>query len=142
MAYLDTRDLIEERENLKQQILDNWNEKFNQEVDTFEEIDFTEETLDNYEVESFQDYWDKEYTEINAINTLEDEVGSEWEYGVTLISEDDFEEYCENFIDDCGYISKDTPGLIRNNIDWSGIADDMKQYYTEVEFRGTIYLTN
>jgi len=79
----------------------------------------------------------KTLKEIEEINELENEINNgEWEFGTYLIDEDDFEEYCEEFCNDVGYISRDTPSLIANNIDWKGIADDMKQDYSEVEYRG------
>jgi len=134
---LDTRDLIEERNTLKQNILDSFLEEFphyEDMTDTFEDIRLEEE-----EIQSWKDEWLSELDEIEAINELENEVGDEWEYGVTLIEEDDFQEYCEDFVEDC-YGLKDVPQLIKNNIDWSGIADDMKQDYSEVEFRGSNYL--
>lgn len=135
---LDTRDLIEERNDLKQQILEDFLEVFPQYedmTDSFEDI-----RLDEEEIESWKDNWHTELEVIEAINSLEDEVGDEWEYGVTLIEECEFEEYCQEFVEDCGYISKDTPQLIKNNIDWSGITDDMKQDYTETTFKGEGYL--
>lgn len=58
-------------------------------------------------------------------------------YGPTLISEDYFPDYAEEFVTDCGYISDDMPEMIRNNIDWSGIAEDMKVDYTCVTFDGS-----
>ena len=39
MSYIDTRDLIEERDNLKEQILDDFNDRFNTELDDFDEIE-------------------------------------------------------------------------------------------------------
>ena len=38
------------------------------------------------------------------------------------------------------YIEKDTPQLIKNNIDYKGIAEDMKYDYTEVTYQGNSYL--
>jgi Antirestriction protein (ArdA) len=139
MSYLDTRDLETEREDLKQQVLESFLENFPQYEDmtyNFEDIRFEEE-----EIESWKEDWFTELEVIEAINDLEDEL-TEWRYGVTLIEEADFEDYCQEFVEDCGYISKDMPQLIKNNIDWSGIAEDMKQDYTEVEFRGETYLFN
>lgn len=136
MNILDTRDLIEERENHKQIILENWNEKFEDNpLDSYEDI--LQETEDS-NVAMFLEYWDDEISEINQVNTLEDEVGSEFEYGVTLIEEDDFEEYCEELLIDCGYISKDFPTWIE--IDWEATANNVRQDYSETEFRGTTYL--
>lgn len=140
MSYLDTRDLETERTELKEEILNDFLEVFphyEDMTDTFEDI-----RLDEEEIESWRDNWHTELEVIEAINELENSVGSMWEYGVTLIEEDDFEDYCQEFVEDCGYISKDTPQLIKNNIDWSGIADDMKQDYTEVDFREKAYLFN
>ena len=138
MNIIDTRTLIEERNELKQQILDSFLENFEhyaERTETFEDILFEEE-----EIESWKEIWEYELDIIAEINELEEEIGSEFEYGVTLIEEDDFEEYCEELCNEIGYISKDTPSLITNNIAWEGIADDMRQDYSEVEFKGITYL--
>lgn len=135
---MDTRDLIEERENLKEQILDSFFENFphyEEMTDSFYDIRFEEE-----EIESWKEDWEEELQQIEEINNLEKEIGDEFEDGVTLIEEYGFEEYCEEFCNHVGYISRDTPQLILNNIDWKGIADDMRQDYSETEFRGTNYL--
>jgi hypothetical protein len=55
-----------------------------------------------------------------------------------LIEEDDFDEYCKELLEDCGYISKDFPVWIE--IDWDATANNVRQDYQEVEFRGTNYL--
>lgn len=136
MSYLDTRDLIEERDTLKQNILDSFLEEFphyEDMTDTFEDIRFEEE-----ELESWKDLWHTELEVIEAINELENEVGDEWEYGVTLIEEDDFEDFIEQDLEDCGYISKDFPTWIE--IDWKATANNVKQDYSEVSFRGNNYL--
>ena len=138
MNTLDTRDLEIERTELKEEILNDFLEVFPQYediTDTFEDI-----RLDEEEIESWRDNWQTELEVIEDINELENSVGSEWSYGVTLIDEDDFEDYCEEELEQCGYFPKDFPQWIKNNIDWKGIAEDMKQDYSEVEFRGTTYL--
>ena len=135
--YLDTRDLETTREELKQQILDSFLETFPQYeemTESFEDIRFEEE-----EIESWKSDWEEELKQIEEIDTIENEC-SEFSFGETLIDEDDFEEYCQEFIEDCGYISKDMPMIISNNIDWAGIADDMKQDYSEIEYQGNTYL--
>lgn len=147
MSYIDTRDLETKREELKDSLLEDWNEKFeNNQVDEFCQIKFELldgddfENIDRETIQEFKDYWEDEYKEIEEIDEVEQAVGSEFSYGCTLIDEDDFEDYCEEFCLDVGYISKDIPHLIRNNIDFEGIADDMKQDYSEVEYQGTTYL--
>lgn len=57
-------------------------------------------------------------------------------YGPTLLSEDYFPEYVKEFVSDCGYIPAELPGFIANNIDWDGVAEDMKQDFTSVTFDG------
>lgn len=64
----------------------------------------------------------------------------EWEYGNTLIPEGDFQEYIEEMVIDCGDVPKDLPAYISNNIDWSGVADDLKCDYGECEYQGNTYL--
>ena len=135
--YLDTRDLETTREELKQQILDSFLETFPQ----YEEIteSFEDIRLEEEEIESWKSDWEDELKQIEEIDIIENEC-SEFSFGETLIDEDDFEEYCQEFIEDCGYISKDMPTIISNNIDWAGIADDMKQDYSEIEYQGNTYL--
>lgn len=135
---LDTRKLENERKELKQSILDSFLDTFphyEDMTDTFEDIRFEEE-----EIESWKKDWITELELVNDIDRLEKEIGSDWVYGITLIEEDDFEDYCEEFCNDVGYISRDTPSLIANNIDWKGIADDMKQDYSKVDYQGKTYL--
>jgi len=142
MNILDTRDLIEERTEIQDRILDDWNEKFEDaQLDDFSEIPTETEDSD---VAMFLEYWEDELKEIEEINDLEDDInsyaGDNFDDGVYLIDEDDFEEYCEDLVSDIGDLPKDLPSYISNNIDWSGVADDLRQDYSEVEFRGTTYL--
>lgn len=132
--YLDTRDLAETRDELKQQILDAFNDEFTTDYTDYSEIDF--ELIDDNG--DFKANWEDELKQIEEIDTIENEC-SEFSFGETLIDEDDFEEYCEDFVNDC-YGLRDIPQLIKNNIDWAGIADDMKQDYSEIEYQGNTYL--
>ena len=137
---LDTRDLLERREELKQQVLDSFLENFphyEEMTNDFEDILFEEE-----EIQSWKEYWLDEIEEITDIEKLEDEVndyaGDNFEDGVYLIVEDDFEDFVEQDLEDCGYIPKDFPTWIE--IDWGATAENVRQDYSEVEFRGTTYL--
>ena len=141
---IDTRDLIEKRDELKQSILDDFNDKFNTEFDDFDDVildrldseDF--EHIDKDAIEDLKIYWETEYKEIEEINQVEEEVGSEFSYGCTLIEEDDFEDYCEELVIDCGYIPNDFPSWIE--IDWEATASNMKQDYSELDYQGITYL--
>ena len=139
MNTLDTRDLIEEREETQQRILDDWNEKFEDEqLDDFSEIPTETEDSD---VAMFLEYWEDELKQIEEVNELENDIDNgEFDFGTTLIDEHDFEEYCEELVSDIGDLPKDLPSYISNNIDWEGVAEDLKVDYSEVEFRGTSYL--
>jgi hypothetical protein len=57
-------------------------------------------------------------------------------YGPTLMSEDYFPSYVQEFVTDCGYLPDNLPSFIASNIDWDGVADDMKQDFTSVTFDG------
>ncbi len=62
----------------------------------------------------------------------------DWEYGVQLIPEDEFEDYCRELLADCGEIPKNLPSYIV--IDWAATADNLRADYTEADFRGRTYL--
>lgn len=139
----DTRDLIDERNEIKEQILDDFNERFNLEETDYDDIEmyFNDEASENIteeERQEFYDYWIEEQGKIEEINDLEYAIGDEFEDGVTLIEEDEFEDYCRDFCEDVGYISKDFPSWIE--IDWNLTSNNMRQDYLEVDFRGTTYL--
>ena len=63
---------------------------------------------------------------------------SDWEFGVTLIEADYFEDYCREELAECGYISSDLPSFI--HIDWETTADEMRMDYNEVDVDGCTYL--
>lgn len=138
MNILDTRDLIERRDELKETIFNSFIETFPQykdQTDCFDDILFEEE-----EVQDWEEEFESEFEEINEIDQIENDLGSEFNYGVTLIDEGDFEEYCEELVSDIGDLPKELPSYISNNIDWSGVADDLKADYTDVTYRGINYL--
>ena len=136
MNVIDSRDLAERREALKQEILDSFLENFphyEEMTESFEDIRFEEE-----EIESWKEDFEDELKEIEEINTIEIEFGSEFEYGVTLVDVDDFEDFVEEDLEDCGYISKDFPTWVE--IDWEATANNVKIDYTEVTYQGNSYL--
>ena len=136
MNTLDTRNLAERREALKQEILDSFLEHFphyEEMTESFEDIRFEEE-----EIESWKEYFEDELKEIEEIDSIEVELGSEFEYGVTLVDVDDWEEYVEELLEDIGYIPKDFPSWIE--IDWEATANNVKVDYTEVTYQGNSYL--
>ena len=136
MNILDTRDLAERREALKQEILDSFLENFphyEEMTESFEDIRFEEE-----EIESWKEDFEDELKKIEEIDDVENELGSEFEYGVTLVDVDDWEEFVEQDLEDIGYIPKDFPSWIE--IDWEATANNLKVDYMEVTYQGNSYL--
>lgn len=136
MSYIDTRSLIETRDELKQQVLDNFLENFphyEETTESFEDIPF-----DEGEIESWKEDWQEEIDQIYRIDEIENEIGSEFDYGVTLIPEDDFTNYTKELLEDCGYIPNNFPSWIE--IDWEATAENVKQDYSEIEYEGKTYL--
>jgi hypothetical protein len=112
MDIIDTRDLIEERNKLKDLVLDYFNSEFKTDLDDYYTIpkgDHSNEVVIEADVSDFINTWQNEITQIAQIDNLEDEVnsyaGDNFEDGVTLIDD-----------------------------------DNLREDYTEVEFRGTTYL--
>jgi chromosome segregation ATPase len=62
-----------------------------------------------------------------------------WNSGEALIRDSYFMDYCRDLVSDIGDLPADLPGYIENNIDWEGVADDLKMDYTEVDFDGVTY---
>lgn len=132
---LDTRDLYEKKEELKQQVLDSFIETFPQ----YEEMtnDYEDILFEEEEIQSWKEDWLDEIAEIGEIEVLDDEVGSEFIYGVTLIDADEFEDYVEEMLKDYGYIPRDFPSWIE--IDWKATADNVSQDYSEIAFQDKSY---
>jgi hypothetical protein len=142
---LDTRDLIEKRDELKSQIFEDFKNRFESEIEdiddfedfeskeTFEDSDLVEEL----DITEFLELWDDEFNEIAEINEIEENC-EDFQYGATLIHEDYFEDYCKDLVEECGYISKDFPSWIE--VDWKATAGNMSADYTTVKYRGEEYL--
>jgi hypothetical protein len=136
MNVLDSRDLIEKREELKEKIFNNFLAYFPQYEDMTDSYD--DILMDEEEIQDWKEGWSEEINHIEEIDSIEDEIGSDFDYGITLIDENDMEEYVKDLLEDLGYIPKDFPSWIE--IDWSSTADNVKQDYSEVTYQGTEYL--
>jgi hypothetical protein len=81
--------------------------------------------------------WDAEYgEEFTTLQTIIDEADR---YNVeTLISEDHFEDYCQDIIEDC-YDLRGIPEFVKNCIDWEGVAAAMAQDYSTIDVDGVTY---
>ena len=133
---LDTRDLIERRDELKEGILNSFLETFEhykERTESFEDILFEEE-----EIQEWKEDWEDDLQEIDQIDKIEYTLGNEFEYGVTLVREDYWEEYVEDLLIEIGYLPKDLPCWIE--IDWASTAYNVKKDYEEVLYQGDTYL--
>jgi hypothetical protein len=57
-----------------------------------------------------------------------------------LIAESYFEDYVKQDMVELGYIPDELPWFISNNIDWSGVAEDVQSDYTNISFDGGDWL--
>ena len=89
---------------------------------------------------SWNDENEEEYEALKALCEDGESYASDWNYGATLIHEDYFTEYAEELCREIGDIPNDLPDYIACNIDWDGVAQDLKVDYTEVDFDGQTYL--
>ena len=135
---IDTRDLVEKREELQTNLVDSFNEYFDTEIGDFDELIKHIDNSDNKDVEEWRDDKVYDFEHIDEINELEDEI-SEFSFGEILILEDDFIEYCEDMVADCYYLTN-VPSFIKNNINWEGVASDLSVDYTNVTYQGVSYL--
>ena len=100
--------------------------------DVIERIDELEDTYDDLD--------QLKKAELVALKRLTDNAMCDaWEDGEVLINENYFTESCEELCKDTGDMPENLPWYIENNIDWDGVADDIKMDYTEVDFDGEAY---
>lgn len=118
--YFDSRDVIERIE----------------ELEALEEVFLDPESSEEDKAE-----WTRELdSELGQLREFADSVGSsEWNDGMTFIAESYFEEYAEDLCKDLGYLPDNLPGFLASNINWSGVADDLRVDYTEYELDGNTY---
>lgn len=141
---IDSRDLIEHFDTLKDDFITEYNDIVNEtnerndneeltEIEEWGEADIEDETFHTIKTDH------EELEELNEfIEELEDY--GDFKYGATLINEDYFKIYCEEFCEDIGAIPKDAPSFITSNIDWDGVADDLRMDYTEATWGDETYL--
>ena len=117
MSYLDTRELQERLDELEAAL------DVDAEPGALDDLDLTR--ADALE-------------ERDELQALADEI-SDWQYGETLIPEDEFKAYAQELAEEIGTLPKDI-GWPLYHIDWDAAADALAQDYTEVSYQGTTYL--
>lgn len=84
---------------------------------------------------------DDEIEELLILEEVDSEVSgytSDWKYGVTLVRDDYFERYAQEFADEIGAIDANA-GWPNSCIDWERAARELQMDYISVEIDGTTY---
>jgi len=130
---IDSRDVIARIEELESDLAA-WIEDYMEEHD-LEELDDDDVPPDE------EEFWSVK-GELDPLKTLAEEgenYAPDWNYGEGLINEEYFTEYCEQLVKDIGDTSE-LPDYIADNINWDGVAHDLRVDYTEIDFDGATYL--
>ena len=112
-------------------------------IERLEELEALEEAaLDDDATQEDVNEWTRELD--NELATLREfaedaQYCADWQYGETFIHERYFTQYAIDLVQDCGYIPADLPGWIVSNINWEGVANDLKIDYSEYELDGNTY---
>lgn len=98
--------------------------------DIMERIEELEQLLaDESTREEFLD-WCTEYDNLSTLAGEASLYSDDWEWGVTLIHENYFTDYCKEMLEDF-------PTYVV--IDWEATTENIKHDYSEVEFNGEKY---
>ncbi len=132
---LKTKDLEEEFQELltlKDEYADLQEQLADAEEDEDEdEILRLEDEIANHEFD------DDAHGQLIEISELKENIGhSNWRSNTELINDDDFEEFCQDYVTDNYQI----PTWLHNHIDWVSVAAEMYADYSSVEFRGDTWL--
>ena len=133
MDVLDSRDLQKRLDELENEL-----EELIEELEDAEEEN--EETSIEDAKQAIKEWKDENREELDELLSLKDISGAEWDYGITFIAEEDFEEYAQE-------LAADLYGEeIRNAhwpfdcIDWEQAAGALRQDYSSIDYQGTTYL--
>jgi hypothetical protein len=112
-------------------------------TDLQEQLSDAEEDEDEDEILRLEDeianheFDDDAHRQLIEISELKESMGSSsWKSNTELINDDDFEEFCQDYVIDNYQI----PTWLHNHIDWVSVAVEMCADYSSVEFRGATWL--
>lgn len=110
-------------------------------IDSRDLIERFEELETEYKAEDSEPLDDDELDEYNELKEIVEEGDSyfvDWQYGETLVSEHDWEDYARQLAEDVGAIKGDE-GWPLDYIDWPRAAEALKMDYSSITIRGTEY---
>lgn len=146
--YLDTRDLYKQQQELQEE-LDNLQETVTDAEELLAELMADRECrLVNTEIDAeealitartdLKEWEDENAEELEELDTLETEVGSEWMHGEILIPEDEFEDYARDPATNTGTVSVNNRWPL-NHIDWDAAAEELRVDYSEADYQNVTY---
>jgi hypothetical protein len=151
---IDSRDIIERLETLQEErdaleaevdetveAINDWEEPEEPNATTDKEFDLLTQAKDSA-VFNLKE-WDKDFgEELKALNDLEEDASqyaSDWRHGESLIADDHFVEWCQDFASDIGAYDNRKSKWPTNCIDWDKAASELQYDYTEVYYNGNKY---
>jgi hypothetical protein len=146
-TVFDSRDLIEYKEDLMQQVLDNyieWVEDHNINCDEGQELEIPTDydEIEHLDEEAFTMTCSDVISELEDVIEFCDELENycpDFNYGIPIIHSSYFEDYARELCEEVEPSLRDLPYYIESNINWRGVADDISVDYTEVNFQGSYY---
>ena len=110
-------------------------------IDSRDVIARIEELEAEYDAEAFEENLDDdEREELLSLKTLAEEAENccSWEDGATLISENYFTRYAEQYAEDIGAVGTENQWPLQH-IDWEAAASDLQSDYSSVDFDGITF---
>lgn len=142
---IDMRDVIERYEEVRKKLEDLTGKDAGDFGSVEIWIEFSKENKSSYNLSTVE--FDEIINELLQIYTLMNQLrgyggDEQWEgdwYPLHLIHEDYFTDYAQQLVKDVGDIPNELPWYIQSNIDWEGVADEIKNDYSEIIFNNQIY---
>lgn len=144
---LDARDLVA-RFNYCAEVRDDLVEAVDEARDAVREAETdearakAEDAMDNAErkLAEFDNGETEEGCDWVELNKVEDEINEAAANGGGFIAESYFRDYVIDLVADTGGLPKNLPSYLADNIDWHGVAEDLKVDYTEIDMGGNTWL--
>ena len=142
---IDSRDLYKRQQELDgmKSDVEDAQADYDEALENFEADEGTQEAV-NDALQALKDAQDEfalpEQQELDMLNQLENEI-DDFMHGATLIADDYFKTYAQQYADDIGAIDRNA-GWPLTYIDWDAAAEALKSDFSSVEIEGNTYYFN
>ncbi len=138
---IDSRDIVTAIEEMESDIeeMESDIEEMETELSNLERDDQTERDSLATRIDDMKDEIETVNQDLLPLTTMRDECeacSSDWQYGVTLINDNYFEEYAQELAADIGGVRDDWPHC---HIDWGAAANSLQMDYTSITLDGKDY---